>query len=200
MLRWDTSRAQEVYLDGNEVSSIGSREVCPTETTDYELRVVGVEEEESYDVTLGVTGSSPATSTPQPTTAPPSPSPTTSPGEAALLATSPTPQATQTTPTVQASGTESATAASPPPTETQAAPSVPPPASSLTPAQIAEVRPTATIVQVAQVEDTAQDPSSPESEESSVPFLPIGYAVFSLVFGGLLGWLIYILRIRGERA
>jgi hypothetical protein len=45
----------------------------------------------------------------------------------------------------------------------------------------------------------AQQPIPPDSEEARSPLLPIGYAVFSLIVGGLLGWLIYILRLRGER-
>jgi len=39
-----------------------------------------------------------------------------------------------------------------------------------------------------------------ESEEASSPLLPIGYAAFSLIVGGLLGWLVYVLRFRGRHA
>lgn len=201
MLRWDTSNAQEIYLDGDEVSIIGSREVCPTAPTDYELRVVGLEEEETFRLTLGVTGSAAtATSTPQPTAAPASPSPTASPGEATLPPASPTAQAAKATPTAPTSGTEPTTAASPSPTETQGGASAATPAPSPTPAHIAQARPTATAARIAQMEDAEQEPSPPNSGEARSPFFPIRYAVFSLIVGGLLGWLIYIRRFRGERA
>jgi hypothetical protein len=199
VLRWDTSDAREVYLDGDEVDIIGSREVCPGTSTDYELRVVG-SKEETYRLTLGVTGSaSAATPPPQPTEAPQSPSPTVDPGEATLPPASPTAPAAESAPTLTL-GPDSATATSSSPTETPAVSSSATPTPSPTPAQIAQVKRVATVAQVAQVEDVEQQPSPSDSEESRSPFLPIGYAVFSLIVGGLLGWLVYILRFRSERA
>ena len=39
-LRWDVQNVREVYLDGQGVVGQGQREVCPTATKTYELRVV----------------------------------------------------------------------------------------------------------------------------------------------------------------
>jgi hypothetical protein len=62
MLVWDASSAFEVRLDGELVTLVGNREVCPTETTIYileadlgtsvehrelEVRVIGAEEQAS---------------------------------------------------------------------------------------------------------------------------------------------------------
>jgi len=81
-LRWDTGNVQEVRLDGQEVSPSGSREVCPTTSTEYELTVAGLDDrEETYELTLGVTGSAPsASATPSPTIVSTSASPTAGPG------------------------------------------------------------------------------------------------------------------------
>ncbi len=199
MLRWDTSNAQEVYLGGEGVSINGSREVCPTAPTDYELRVVGPEEERTFRLTLGVTGSpATATATPQPTvdagaaTQPPSPTPQATPGS------SPTPTATasSTAPTP----TTSQITASPSPSELS------PASPTATPAQVAQTEPTATAAQMAEAEDAEdraveeEQTAAPTEDDSSSPLLPIGTIVFSLIVGGLLGWLIYILRFRGRRA
>jgi hypothetical protein len=208
-LRWDTSNAQEIYLDGDEVGIMGSREVCPGTTTNYELRIVGLEEEETHRLTLGVSGSSSsATATLQATAAPPSATPTVDPGAATLPTASPTPQgvnssapsptATDSPPTPSSSTAEPTVTAS----QSQSA-SAPP---SATPAQIADVKPTTRAIQVADAEGSRD--SALEEEESAAPLeddspsalLPIGYAAFSLIVGGLLGWLIYILRFRRERA
>jgi hypothetical protein len=200
MLRWDTSHARQVYLDGEAVGTNGSREACPAISQDYRLRVVGTEGEETYHLTLGVTGSGPVPTSPQqPTAGTPSPSPTANPGEVTLPPASPTALAVQTTSTSPASGPQSTATTSSSPTGTQVPSSAPTPSPSPTAVQIAQVKPTATAVQVAQVEDAEQQPSTSDSDESRSPFLPIGYAVFSLIVGGLLGLLIYILRIESER-
>jgi hypothetical protein len=39
-----------------------------------------------------------------------------------------------------------------------------------------------------------------EETESPSILLPIGYIAFSLIAGGLLGWLLYVLRFRDHRA
>jgi len=49
------------------------------------------------------------------------------------------------------------------------------------------------------VETTADQAASAEEEAPSL-LPPIGTIAFSLIVGGLLGWLIYILRFRGRRA
>ncbi len=194
MLRWDTSNAQEVYLDGEEVSIIGSREVCPTAPTDYELRVVGLEEEATFRLTLGVTGTAAtATTTPQPTAASPSPTSQVAPSP------SPSPPA-KSSPTPTSSG--------PSATGTESEATGPSPSPSVTPSQVAQAQPTATPAQVAEAEDAenqtdkevGEAAATPSEDESSAPLLPLGAIVFSLIVGGLLGWLIYIVRLRGRRA
>jgi hypothetical protein len=49
------------------------------------------------------------------------------------------------------------------------------------------------------MEDVEPEPPPVESNGASSPLLPIGYAGFSLIVGGLLGWLVYVLRFRGRR-
>ena len=98
MVRWDTTHAQEVYLDGEEVDPIGSREVCPTESQEYNLRVVGPEDEETHTLVLGVTGGSTAVPTPRPTIAPSSPTPTMQAATTEPPSPSPSPEATTTSP------------------------------------------------------------------------------------------------------
>jgi len=198
MLRWDTSNAQRVTLDGDEVDIIGSRQVCPTTPTHYELRVVGLEEEKVFRLTLGVTGSAAtATMTPQPTAAPPSP---TADAEATSPPASPTPQT--------AAGSEAsptATAPSSPTTEPTPSPSPLQPSkvpASATPVQIAQVRPTVTPARAAEAggSEEGDQAAVPAEDDSPSPLLPIGTIAFSLIVGGLLGWLIYILKFRGQRA
>lgn len=41
MLRWETTNADKIMLDGKEVAATGSMEVCPTSTTVYELVATG---------------------------------------------------------------------------------------------------------------------------------------------------------------
>jgi uncharacterized protein YraI len=40
-LRWTATNAREVYLNGQGIAGETSREVCPTQTASYTLRVVG---------------------------------------------------------------------------------------------------------------------------------------------------------------
>jgi hypothetical protein len=209
MLRWDTSNAQEVTLDGDGVGINGSREVCPTAPTDYVLRVVGLEEEATFRLTLGVTGSAAtATTAPQATAAPPSP--TVDDGATSLPA-SPTPQGTATSSPSPTTSAPSA-AATPTTSEPKATASLPPsepasPSPSVTAAQITQAQPTATPAQVAEAQDsedqsveTTEDQAASAEEEAPSLLPPIGTIAFSLIVGGLLGWLIYILRFRGRRA
>lgn len=202
MLRWDTSNAQQVYLDEEKVDLNSSREVCPATSRKYELRVVGVEGEESYQLTLGVTGAAPtATSgaTLQPTTAPPptaSATPTTPPQSASTspTATSPTRAETPPSPTPSAQ----ASAAGPQPEATPLPSPTPMKAVRLTPTTF-----TSTPTQVAQAEsETQQQPpgteeNSPSTDDHGRSLLqPLGYVAFSLIVGGLLGWLLYILKFQ----
>lgn len=195
MLRWDTSNAQEVYLDGDRVSIIGSREVCPTATTDYELRVVGSGKEETFRLTLGVTGSAAiVTSTPQPAAAQPSPSPTAD----QRTGTAPAPPTREVTQKPSPSPTREPTALPSPLASASASPAAP--------AQVAQTEPTATLAQVAEGQglegQSVLEEETAASTEDDPPsrLLSVGYIAFSLIVGGLLGWLVYILRFRGRRA
>jgi hypothetical protein len=190
MLRWDTSNARQVYLDGEGVDMVGSRQVCPTEPTDYELRVVGLEEEKTFRLTLGVTGSvATATHTRQSTAAPSSPTAGT---RATSLPASPTSETD-----VESSPSPSPTS---PPTASPTATSGP----ALSPT--ASPSPSATPVRVAAAVDTEdgrmeQEESAASVEEDSPSPQPlIGYIVFGLIVGGLVGWLIYRARSGRTRA
>ena len=83
VVRWDTSNAAKVYLDGERVDLSGSREVCPTASQEYHLHVVSAAGEQTHTLILGVTGTPPATATTPATSIPPSPTPTTAPEPAA---------------------------------------------------------------------------------------------------------------------
>jgi hypothetical protein len=89
MLFWEVHPPEfPVFLDGQEVTPIGEREVCPQQTTTYELVVDTPEGPQERTVTLHVEAEpepgstsppAPPTQPPQPTTppAPPPPTPTT---------------------------------------------------------------------------------------------------------------------------
>jgi hypothetical protein len=198
MLRWDTSNAEEVYLNEEEVELNGSREVCPTTPEEYELRVVGAEEEEQYQLTLSVTGAAP-TATPevtsQPTTAPAAtPTSTSQVNPASPTATSPAQTEAPPSPTPNAQ--PSATATRPPATSAGATP-------SSTPMEVVQVNPTSTPAPVAQAEAEAQQQPSVTEEDAlstddhgASPLQPLGYVAFSLIVGGLLGWLVYIFKFQ----
>ena len=211
MLRWDTANAQEVYLDEDSVDVIGSREVCPTEPTDYELRVVGLEEEEIFQLTLGVTGSTPtAAETPPTTTEALRPSPTATPDTPSTPTESPTPGADA---EVASTATRTATP-TPIPSPTSESPvsssptlsPTPPPSSPTTSAAGASAELTTTPAQVAAAEEADEEASAqreleePAENDAPSALVPLGYIVFSLIVGGLLGWLIYILRFRRQGA
>jgi hypothetical protein len=54
-LRWDVKNIRAVYLDGGGVTGKGEKEVCPSSTTEYVLRVVKLDgSEESRSVTVRV--------------------------------------------------------------------------------------------------------------------------------------------------
>ncbi|MEE8392433.1 MAG: hypothetical protein V3S14_16765, partial [Anaerolineae bacterium] len=67
-VRWDTSNAQAIYLNDESVGANGSREICPTASQEYTLRLVSAAGDQTYTLVLGVAGTAPtATLTPHPT-------------------------------------------------------------------------------------------------------------------------------------
>lgn len=77
VLHWEVNYATQVTLGGEVVAQIGSRQVCPTETTGYVLRGEGPGGAQEQSLTITVT---PLTSTPTarpPTSAPPTSAPPT---------------------------------------------------------------------------------------------------------------------------
>jgi hypothetical protein len=205
-LRWDVSNAREAHLDGEEVSLSGSRQVCPDATTEYELRALGLAEDEEsiYHVTLGITGSAPdASPTPTPSSVPASPSPTT----VAVGETVPSTPTEATGSAASPSATLEPSAADPTGPASEARPPASPTATAAIIAQ-ANASPTPERVAEAGGSDessgapTASEAETRELEETESPsiLLPIGYIAFSLIAGGLLGWLIYVLRFRDHRA
>ena len=172
MVRWDTTNAQEVYLDGERVDPIGGREVCPTEPQEYTLRVVGPEDEETHTLVLGVTGGATASPTSQPTTAAPSPTPSPEATATSTPTASPPPQPTPTpSPTLTREPTTSPSPTPPPATETS-----PPP----TPTESAQP-------------DTADEP---DNNGPALLYSPATYAAFALIAGGLLAWLVFLVKVR----
>jgi hypothetical protein len=187
-VRWDTSHAQAVYLDGESVALDDFQQVCPTAPQTYHLRVVGAETEATYELILGVTGatsSAPVPTASAPTIAEPSPVadtvgavpspspfPSPSPSPTSLLTSTPAPLTTRTTQVTSASLT---------PVSTQAAP-------SLTPAHVAQAGPTPAVTDL---------PVASEGEPATSPLVSLGYVAFTLVVGSLLIWLILEMPRRG---
>jgi len=89
MLFWEVGAPEDwpTLVDGQEVSHLGEREVCPTETTSYELVLEGPDGPQVRTVTLRVGAGPEPTPPPEPT---PQPEPTTPP--------EPTPPPTPTAP------------------------------------------------------------------------------------------------------
>jgi hypothetical protein len=159
---WDTVYVTEAYFDGERVDLIGSREVCPAESTEYQLRVVTDEGEETHKLVLGVSGSQPA-----PTATSPPPSPTVAPATA-----TPSPAAPTTTPTVVSASEESPL---PSPTPKEAASSQPPtPTASPVPASAS---PMAAPVNVSAGADEASTYTS--------PVVYVGFALIVVALGGM---------------
>jgi len=204
-LRWDVSNAREAQLDGDEVSLSGSRQVCPDASTEYVLRVTSLDgdQEEVYGLTLGVSGSAPVASpTPQPSPVPASPSPITAVGaESASSTPSGTANTTSSPPTIEPSPK---TDASPTPNDDAS------PSPTATAAMSAQTNGSPTPMRVAEAgasEERAGESPSTDAEtqdageaESPSILLPVGYIAFSLIVGGLVGWLVYVLRFRGHSA
>lgn len=186
MVRWDTTNAQEVYLDGEQVDPLGGREVCPIEPQEYNLRVVGPQDEETHTLVLGVTGGATASPTPQPTAAPPSPTPTAQAATTAPPSPTPSPEATVTStpsppPTAQPTSTPPST---PTPEPTTSPSSTPPPPTPTSPS------PTPT-------ESPQSDTADQSDNAGPAPlYSPATYAAFALIAGGLLGWLVFLVKVR----
>jgi hypothetical protein len=183
-VRWDTSNAQEIYLDGELVSANGSIEVCPTTHQEYNLRVVDTEGEQTHTLVLGVSGAAPATSAPEldaavaasPTPTPiPQPTATTSSDPSPTLSSSPFPSPTPSptaSPTAQLVAVVSPTSLDTSPPE-PTSPSSP----TLTP-----VRATVSAEQPA-----TSEPVTLDHQSSSTP--SAAYVIFGLIVVGLLGLL-----------
>ncbi len=200
MLRWDTAYAVEVFLEDEPVDANGSRQVCPAAPQVYRLHVVGEEQEDTYELTLGVSGSSNDTATAGPTAVPSfTPSPTSPPS---VNSPSPTDATLTAAVTSTPSGEHPSTSAE----AEEVATNTPRPTvaehdtatdSTATPVSVADLfptfTPTAKPASVTEAPSAApiSDASAPSMAEDDVasPFTLIGYVAFSLIAGGLLGWL-----------
>ncbi len=194
-LRWNTSNAVEIYLDGERVSADGSRDVCPSASQEYKLRVVGGAEEQTYNLVVGVSGAaSAAVLTPPPTAIPPASPPSTSqPAAQVSQPSTATPQADAALAPPPSLTPQPTTAAQPSSTPAQAAELLPTPSPhpSSRP-MVASADPAASVVQPATGD---QEPVS-RDQGSVSPLVPIGYIAFSSIAGGLLGWLVFIMTRR----
>ena len=187
-VHWDTSNGLEVFLDGEIVDANGGRKVCPAASQTYKLRVVGVDTESAHELVLGVTGVATSSPTPAslalvPTLPPPTVAPSTgvepvgvnsSPSPNSPPASTPVP--TPTPPDVEVAPNPTATPAPPPP----AAP-------SLSPTHVALPAPSPVPTYL---------PAASTGKTSTSPLVPLGYVVFSLLAGSLLGWLVFEIRRR----
>jgi hypothetical protein len=183
-VRWDTTRAQKVYLDGESVVVNGSLEVCPTASQEYHLWVVSEAGEQDHTLVLGVTGTAPPTHTPEPvvpgaTRSTVAPSPTSTPIPQPTVAASPTMSSSSPSPTHSPSPTPQPVAAVLP---TQ--PHAPSPASTSTPL------PTATTLPSADNQPTTVAKPAPSNSI-------IGYTIFGVIVIGLVKLLIRGTRRRG---
>ncbi len=187
-VRWDAMNAELAYFEGEEVPLSGSQEICPSTTRDMTLRVVNDAGEQSYVLTLGVSGALPTT-TPTATLPPttlPQPTATSQP----LPTSSPTPAATpQPTSTPAPTATPAAKV-----TATQRASLTPTPLPSATPSASPTSTDSPTAAPSATLSATPTNfptlTAAPTSASSSdTPGL--SYLAFALLAGGLLiglGW------------
>ncbi len=157
-LRWNTSGALEVYLDGEPVSGNDSRMVCPAATQAYRLRVTWEGGEQEYLLVLGVVGT-PPTPTAFPTAIP------------------------KTAPTVIPTATRPPTATpspSPPPSPTVRPTATRPPSSTPTRPPTATATPFPT--------ETAPPPATPSPKPTAAPSGYGAFAVIVAALVGLLVW------------
>jgi hypothetical protein len=191
VVRWDASHTQAVYLDGENVAPNDSRQVCPTAPQTYRLRVVGAETEANYELVLGVTDAAPPSPTPMPT---PTPSTAADPSPTAdTMAANPSPSPTLPPPTATATPT-------PPTAQTTSATATAPPSPTPSPTRQAAPSPApALVAQAGSAPAPAKPPAASGDEPSTSPFIPLGYVVFALVAGSLLGWLVFEMQERKRR-
>jgi hypothetical protein len=180
-VRWDTDNAQDIYLDGERVSADGSRELCPTASQEYHLRVVSAAGEQTDTLVLGVTGAVPSpTAVSQAAALPsPSPSPLPQPAPATSSPPSPTPE-----PGADPSPSPSPTAQPPPATS---------PSPSPTPERVALVsraRVEARAVQPTLAPSRSAGTASPARDSQGPSATLLGITTFNLLMIGLLSWLI----------
>jgi hypothetical protein len=168
-VQWDTANAAEVYLDGERVDPNGSREVCPTASQEYYLRVVSAAGEKTYTLILGVTGTPSATAPTPATSIPPSPVPTAAPATVASAGAIPSPSPTP----------SPAPTATPQPMTVGAAP--PEPAATSLP------------IAAASQPATRQPVSDAQTRPSSPGF---SYVIFGGIAAGLVGLLVFLMRRR----
>jgi hypothetical protein len=164
VMHWNVSNATQVYLDGEAVERLGSREVCPAASQTYNLRVAGAVGEQTHTLVLEVTGAPEATSTPEPT-ASPSPVPTTQPTATASPLPSPSPSPSPTPQPVAVVSSSPSPTPTPSPRPTHPATSTP--------------RPT---IDVRQPAPSDQQPDAASS---------VSYLAFSLIAAGLAAMLVY---------
>ncbi|MBN1888108.1 MAG: hypothetical protein JW850_08965 [Thermoflexales bacterium] len=192
-VRWDTSGASELYLDGQRVDVIGGFEACPSAPQEYHLRVVNAAGEQVHTLTLGVTGDLP-TSTPLPL-----PSPTLAPATATRPPSTPTlPPATATRPPSTPTFPPATATRPPSPTLAPATATRPPSTSTVRPSPTAtpSYTPIAAAIVIASPTPNAI-PSSPAASSSearshsaaSQPSTTWGYLTFGLIALGLTVWL-----------
>jgi hypothetical protein len=162
-LHWRTENAQEVHFQGQSVADDGDRQVCPQQTTAYELRVVTGAGEEIREVTVLVQdGTLPAlTATPRPSAPVPTPSP--SPPTPVSTSSAPTP-----TPSLQSSGAN--------PTRTSLFPPTP------SPTRVLAARPSSPMT--ASPTPTPAPVATPRLEDGKESALPCGL-LLALVGGGI---------------
>ena len=173
-VRWDTSNALAVYLDGERVSASGSRQVCPTVPQEYRLRVVSATGEQIHTLMLGVIGTPPATGTKPPTPVTATATPV---GGASDALPSPSPRPSS-TPTVAPKLTVAATSPSP-------SPLPPGPTSTYTPL------PTVALPQpITQAPGTGESSSSAVAQASPRPH----YVVFGTIAILLIALLVILMR------
>ncbi len=175
MVRWDTSNVLGAYLDGEEVATSGSRQVCPASAQEYRLRVVTPAGEQVHTLTLSVVG------TPQPT-----PGATVEPASPPPALTPPS----STTPTALAT---------PPPSPTP----LPAPTSSPTArARAAADMPAPTAIAEAEPPDPLETPAlvktMDSSHRASGKQLWVGYAGLVAIAVGLAGLLASLARRRAR--
>ena len=189
-IRWDTSNVQDVYLDGERVDRNGSRQVCPSASQEYRLRIVSAAGERTETLVLGVTGAAPPpTATSQPAAlASPSSSSLSQPAAAAASQPSPTPQP----------GTASTPSPSPSPTALLSNAVLPSSSPTSTPMRVALAVPSPTPAsRPAGTSSRSSSSAQPTPGNQSSSSTQLGYITFNFIMIGLLSWLLVRMLRRG---